>query len=323
MDSECLNLLQELQGSDPGGKCLSFDSPMGGDDDDIVAPVLAGSELVLFNKATRLCLGKIGETKVCLCLSQDCNVRSHQRNKVPESSLPGTRCLLVGSGIEGNRGFVSPVLDASTLSETMIHSLLGRVNEDWGRTFELVAVEQIEDLDAEGNLLKLTKTVKRKLLSTPNPKRTSQAEGFENNLEKVKKARKILVDGPSAVALRKSLDTVRQLGHSPPKEALRNYYDGLDGRIDLTVAYCHGMETLIEMLQRAMESEMVSMDEAISGTKAIVTMLEGDVGKRAQALEGCHPTVWGSIAELSATTTQHQELIEGALQSLVAFKKEH
>ena len=153
MDSECLNLLQELQGGDPGGKCLSFDSPMGGDDDDIVAPVLVGSELVLVNDATRLCLGKIGETKVCLCLAQDCNVRSHLRNKLQETSLPGSRCLLVGSGVEGNRGFVAPALDASNFSETMIHSLLGRGNEDLGKTFELVAVEQIEDVDAEGNLL--------------------------------------------------------------------------------------------------------------------------------------------------------------------------
>ena len=187
----------------------------------------------------------------------------------------------------------------------MIHSLLGRVNKDWGRTFELVAVEQIEDLHAEGNLLELTKTVKRKLLSTPNQKRTDQTENFENNLEKVKKTRKILLEGPSAAALRQSLDTVWELGQSPPKEALRSYYDGLDGRIDLTVAYCHGMETLIEMLQRAMASEMLTMDKAVSGTKAIVTMLEGDVGKRSQALEGCHPTVWGSIAKLSATNSQH------------------
>ena len=38
---------------------------MGGDNDDIVAPVVAGSELVLVNDALRLCLGKIGKTKVC------------------------------------------------------------------------------------------------------------------------------------------------------------------------------------------------------------------------------------------------------------------
>ena len=69
------DLLQELQGSDTGGKFLYFDSPMGGDDGvETVAPTQFGSELVLVNDASRLCRGKIGETKVCLCLDTDCNI---------------------------------------------------------------------------------------------------------------------------------------------------------------------------------------------------------------------------------------------------------
>ena len=167
---------------------------------------------------------------------------------------------------------MAPVLDATNLSETLIHSLLGRVDKDWGKTFELVVVEQIEDLNAEGNLLELTK-FKQKLLSTPNPKRNNQTKNFEYSLDKVKKACKILMKGPSAVLLRKKLDTVRELGKSPPKEALRSYYDGLDGHIDLTVTYCHSMETLIEMLQQSLAHEMLTMDEAVSGTKAIVIMI--------------------------------------------------
>ena len=82
------------------------------------------------------------------------------------------------------------------------------------------------------------------------------------------------------------------------------------------------METLIEMLKRSLAHEMLTMGEAVSGTKAIVTMIEGDVGKRTKALEGCHPTVWGSIAELCATATQHQTMIESALRTLVMFKKD-
>ena len=66
---------------------------------------------------------------------------------------------------------------------------------------------------------------------------------------------------------------------------------------------------------------MLTMDKAISGTKAIMTMIEGDVGKRTKALEGCHPTVWGSIAKLCATAAQHQTMIESALSTLVMFKK--
>ena len=318
------DLLQELQSGDSGGKFLNFDTPMGGDDgdDDTVAPLQVGSELVLVNDASRLCRGKIGETKVCLCIAEECNIRSHQRNKVLETAFSGSRCLLVGSGPGLTRGFLSPMLNATALSDPMISSLLGRVNEDWGKTFELVAVEEIEDLDAEDTLLQLTRTVKRKLLSTPNARRTDAKETFESNLDKVKRARHLLIDGPSAASLRESLNTVKQLGKSPPKEALKDYCDGLDGRIDLTVAYCHGMETLIELLERAMKHELLSVEEAVNGTKAIVTMLEGNVGKRVPSMEGVNPTVWGSISELTATTSEHNKLIESVLKSLVTMKKE-
>ena len=228
----------------------------------------------------------------------------------------------MGSGPELTRGFLSPVLDATSLSDPMIQSLLGRVNEDWGKTFELVAVEEIEDLDAEDNLLELTRTVKRKLLSTPNTRRTDAMQTFETNLDKVKCAWHLLINGPSAASLRESLNTVKALGKSPPKEALKDYCDGLDNRIDLIVAYCHEMETLIELLERAMKNELLSVEEAVNGTKAIVTMLEGNVGKRAASMEGVNPTVWGSISELTATTSEHNKLMESVLRSLVTLKKE-
>ena len=263
----------------------------GGDDGGTVAPTQFGSELVLVNDASRLCLGKMGETKVCLCLAGDCNIRSHQRNTVLATVFPESCCLLVGSGPELTRGFLSPVLDATTLSDPMIQSLLGRVNEDLGKTFELVAVEEIEDLDAEDNLLELTRTVKRKLLSTPNARHTDAMQTFETNLDKMKRAQHLLINGPSAASLKESLNMVKALGKSPHKEALKDYCDGLDGRIDLAVAYCHGMETLIELLERTMKNELLSIEEAMNGTNAIVTMLEGNVGKRAASMEGVNPTV--------------------------------
>ena len=51
-------------------------------------------------------------------------------------------------------------------------------------------------------------------------------------------------------------------------------------------------------------------------------MLEGNVEKRAATMEGVNPTVWGSISELTATTSEHNKLIESVLQSLVTLKKE-
>ena len=49
-------------------------------------------------------------------------------------------------------------------------------------------------------------------------------------------------------------------------------------------------------------------------------MLEGAVGSRCSFVEGCHPTLWGSIAELSTTLEHHHELINGILKSLLRLK---
>ena len=139
---------------------------------------------------------------------------------------------------------------------------------------------------------------------------------------RLKHAKHLLINSPLAAFLREPLNTVKASGKSPLKEALKDYCDGLDGGINLTVAYCHGMETLIEILQHVMKSEMLLVEEAGNGTKAIVTMLEGNVGKRTTSLEGVNPTVWGSILELTATATEHHKLIESALCSLVVFQKD-
>ena len=49
-------------------------------------------------------------------------------------------------------------------------------------------------------------------------------------------------------------------------------------------------------------------------------MIEGPVGSQCKTLEGCHLTLWGSIAELSATLQHHHELVDGILKSLLKLK---
>ena len=97
MSDDLNDLLMDLQGPGGGGKSL-FDSPMGGDDAGSVAPIQTGLELVLVNDAAALCRGKVGETKMCLCLDHDCETKSHKRNRVPLTRFPSSRFLLVGSG---------------------------------------------------------------------------------------------------------------------------------------------------------------------------------------------------------------------------------
>ena len=87
MDSSLRDLLDELQ-SHSCGELLDFDSLMAGDTGIALALAQSGSELVLVNDSSKLCLGKMGETKVCLCLERYCEIRSHQRTKVLTEELP-------------------------------------------------------------------------------------------------------------------------------------------------------------------------------------------------------------------------------------------
>ena len=68
-------------------------------------------------------------------------------------------------------GFLNLLLDATNLEPSLISSLLGRVNKEWGQVFELVAVEGIQDLETEESVKDLSKTVKKRMLGTPNAKR--------------------------------------------------------------------------------------------------------------------------------------------------------
>ena len=62
-------------------------------------------------------------------------------------------------------------------------------------------MEKLDTLTAEEDVRELTSTVKKKLLSTPNPKRTAQTLLFKDQLMSVKQAKQMLLQGPTAVQL--------------------------------------------------------------------------------------------------------------------------
>ena len=78
LPDELSALLQHLQGASGGGKSLNFDSPMGDYDVSDMVPVQKGLELVLINDANALCRGKVGEMKMCLCLAEERDIKSHK-----------------------------------------------------------------------------------------------------------------------------------------------------------------------------------------------------------------------------------------------------
>ena len=87
------------------------------------------------------------------------------------------------------------------------------------------------------------------------------------------------------------------------------------------MGYTMGTERLAELLYEAVRGEIANLEELIGGTKAITTMLEGAIGTRCKSIEGCHPTIWGSVAELSTTTKHHHEAINSILKTVLELQK--
>ena len=313
-------LLQHLEGAGGVGKSLSFDSPMGGDDVTDVVPVQKGLELVLVNDASALCRGKVGETKMCLCLAEECEIKSHKRSRVPLSRFSSSRCLLVGGGANLSCGFLTPLLDASNLEPSLISSLLGRVNEEWGQLFELVAVEGIQDLETEESVKDLSKTVRKRMLGTPNVKRQADDRAFLSCSDSVKKARHVLRDGLTAKHVNELIKASADANGNPDADKLQEFHDAVAIRLDLSVGYSMGLERLLDLLKESLQAEIIALEDKVGGTKATTTMIEGAVGSRCKTMEGCHPTLWGSVAELSTTIQHHHDLINGILKSLLKLK---
>ena len=215
-----------------------------------------------------------------------------------------------------------PALDATALEDSMVDSLLSRVKEDWGKLFELVAVEGVTDVETETSLKDLTQTVRKKMLiGTPNAKRATDDRLYSNYLDSVKKACTILMEGLTAQHMSKYVASLMTDSGELDKGKMVEFFDTILKRIDLAVGYSMGLDRVLELMHESIRSEVLGLEDAVGGTKATATMLEGAIGIRSPSLEGSHPILWGSVAELSSTTQQHHDLLKGILILLGKMKE--
>ena len=52
-----------------------------------------------------------------------------------------------------------------------------------------------------------------------------------------------------------------------------------------------GLDRVLELMHESIRSEVLGLEDAVGGTKATATMLEGAIGTRSPNLEGGHPTL--------------------------------
>ena len=146
-------------GSSLAGKSL-FNK--GGDGDVVSAkPVVSGIELAHICDANQLCLGKVGETKMCLQVLSSgatrCGTASHA-NKATTGLTSFSFLAVKGNA---KTAFCQPCLATDDLEPTLIESLLGRADVDWPGQFNLISCEEVTDLQKESDMSDRALTVKK------------------------------------------------------------------------------------------------------------------------------------------------------------------
>ena len=196
------------------------------------------------------------------------------------------------------------------------------MNEDLGQFFKLVEPEGIQDLKTEVSVLDLLKTVKKKLLGTPNVKRCADGQAFYSCAVDVKRAQHVLKEGLSVQHMNRVVAESCDDAGNPATDKFREFHDAIAVHLDLLVSYSMDLDWLIELLQDSIHDKILALEDKVGETKATTTMLEGILGSWCKTVEGCHHTLWGSVAELSITLQHHHELINGILKSLLKLRPE-
>ena len=116
-----LDDLESKLASTFGGASLSFGTPGGVFDatteEAPLPPVELGQELALIHNPSEVCLGKVGGTKVCLKLANECFAKTHSE----KAEAVFTKCMLVRTG--KMHAFIEPRLPTFNLRSQLLQSL--------------------------------------------------------------------------------------------------------------------------------------------------------------------------------------------------------
>ena len=305
------------------GKSLNFDR-LGGDEDVVLGqPVRWGLEIVHVRTPQKLCMGKIGAAKVCLetlapgCTR--CGIASHA-SKVTLGDDDNMGSMLLVKANE-RAAFCQPCLPADTLSPDLVESLLGRAGVDWPSQFNLISCEEVQDLGKEEEMADRAQTVKKLKDGYMTPVKRVQTWTDMEATERILKE--------SAAELKQSVDVTTALQDfvdaqdEVKKElSLAKFHATVAERLDMTVF--HGLTTQewVGEGNRNSQKIFVSMEDTVAGLRALISMVEGQVGTRSKVkIDPLPPTLWGSLGELHEKLVEVEDTLGSVGDTVMAFEQ--
>ena len=326
------NRLSELRGRMSASRARAGSSAfsgkslfMGGDGDlSITAqPVVSGIELAHICNANKLCLGKVGETKMCLQVlssgTSRCNTASHA-NKV-NLGLTSKSFLAV----KGNArtAFCQPCLGTEDLDTSLVESLLlRRADVDWGSQFNLINCEEVKDLKNEEDITDQARTVKKSKRGYSTP-----MKGVPDNdvlLETQQVLDDIYHDLKALDDVTIALENVGLESDETKRTGLYSEFQAaVASKLDLIVFHALTTHEWNKDNSKNINGSFTSLEETVAGLRALISMLDGQIGVRGgidKSVETLPPTVWGSLKGLSEKVSDFTETLEAVGDLVLALE---
>ena len=284
---------------------------------------MSGIELAHICDANQLCLGKVGETKMCLQVLNSgatrCSTASHA-NKATTGLTSSSFLAVKGNA---KTAYCQPCLATDDLDPALIESLLGRADVDWPGQFNLISCEEVTDLQKESDMNDRALTVKKVKNGYMTPlKRVKVGTMLQDTEDAWGDSYKEL---NSLADVTIALQNVGEETDETKRTSLFNDFQAaVASKLDLHVFHTLTSHELMDEWNRNSNASFASLEETVAGLRALIAMLDGQVGIRGGSkvnVEPLPPTVWGSLNGLNEQVTDAFTTLEAVGDSVLALEK--
>ena len=227
--------------------------------------------------------------------------------------------------VKGNAktAYCQPCLATDDLDPSLIESLLGRADVDWPGQFNLISCEEVTDLQKESDMNDRALTVKKVKNGYMTPlKRVKVGTMLQDTEDAWGDSYKELTSLEDVtIALQK---VGEETDETKRTSLFNDFQAAVASKLDLHVFHTLTSHELMDEWNRNSNASFASLEETVAGLRALIAMLDGQVGIRGGSkvnVEPLPPTVWGSLNGLNEQVTDAFTTLEAVGDSVLALEK--
>ncbi len=284
---------------------------------DLSVPALQlGSQAILVNRSSELCMGKInGGARVCLADAATCHITAHKNKFIPGVVDP----FIMVSGPPGRNS--SPTahtehcLPIALLDDDLVSHLLEVENQDLGGIINLIwsqGIISVSDLESQ---LKAPLTARKRLVDMDTPARVNSRNDVKDNIKNLESIQSRLGSLFNLQAVLDHKDKMAEL--TDDDKEYKNSFDqlvseiskGLDGVVKTLRSSIQGFSMHAEL--RGQEFE--DLFKVVKDLGAALDKLSGSVGSRKRSAEEAgitEPSLWSCAVATRLHLKKHEKALK-------------